>query len=75
VLSACIHKLQEGSGFSEISVVNSPAPTFAQYIKISIYLIAQFIRFSSCQKILLGTSLEVMAVKRASLRNIEGLIT
>jgi len=69
-----IYKLLEDSGFSEISVKNSPpsegdphnlfpTPAFAQYVKKSIYLITQFIRFFSCYKIFLGTSLEVMAIK------------
>jgi len=69
-----INKLLEDSGFSEITVVNSPpsegdphnlffAPTFAKYVKKAIYLTAQVIRLFSCYKIFLGPSLEVMAVK------------
>lgn len=60
--------------FSKISILNSPpsegdphnlffAPAFAQYVKKSLFFIAQTGRFLSWGKILLGTSLEVMAVK------------
>lgn len=69
-----IKRLLSYAGFTDMIILNSPpsegdpdnlffAPAFAQYVKKSIYLIAQFIRSFSCQKIFLGTSLEVTAVK------------
>ena len=70
-----IQRLLSDSGFSDIIILNSQpsegdphnlffAPTFAQYVKKAIYLIAQIIRIFSYEKILVGTSLEVIAVKR-----------
>lgn len=69
-----IQRLLADSGFSKITILNSPpsagdpyklfpAPGFAQYIKRSLYLTAQVIRTLSCGKMLLGTSLAVMAIK------------
>jgi hypothetical protein len=60
---------------SGIVVLNSPtsegdphslffAPSFAQFIKKSLFFIAQTVRFLSWGKILVGTSLEVVALKR-----------
>ncbi|RLB25090.1 MAG: hypothetical protein DRG66_08370 [Deltaproteobacteria bacterium] len=64
-------------GFSKITILNSPpsegdptklfySPTLAQYIKRSFHLMAKLVEVISGRKILLGTSLEVMAVKRGS---------
>jgi len=72
-----IQRLLEDSRFSEISVVNSPpsegdphrlfsVPAFSQYVKKAMYLIAQVIRFFSFGKIMMGTSLEVVAVRRVA---------
>ena len=63
--------------FSRITILNSPpsegdptklfySPTLAQYIKRSFHLMAKLVEVISGRKILLGTSLEVIAVKRAS---------
>ena len=63
--------------FSGITILNSPpsegdpaklfySPALAKDIKRSLYLIAKAIEIISGRKILLGTSLEVMAVKRGS---------
>jgi len=61
-------------GFSEIEVFNSPlsegdphnlftSPSFAQYVKRAIYWTARTIQILTSGKVLLGTSLEVVAVK------------
>jgi len=63
--------------FYRITILNSPPsegdphrlfldPTLAQYIKRSLYLMAKILEVISGKKTLLGTSLEVMAVKRGS---------
>jgi len=64
-------------GFSRINILNSPPsegdphklfylPTLAQFIKRSFHMMAKTFEVISVRKILLGTSLEVIAVKRAS---------
>lgn len=64
-------------GFSRINILNSPPSegdphklfyllSLAQFIKKSLYLMAKAIEAISGRKILLGTSLEAMAVKGAS---------
>jgi SAM-dependent methyltransferase len=69
-----IKRLLSDFGFSEITVLNSPPsegdphnlffnPTFASYIKKSLYILAKAIGFISGHNILLGTSLEVTAIK------------
>jgi len=69
-----IYKLLADSGFSEITILNSPHsegdphnlfpdPTFAQYVKRSLYLMAKAIQNLTQGKVLLGTSLEVLATK------------
>ena len=44
-------------------------PAFAQYIKRIFYLMAKAVDVISGQKFLLGTSLEVVAVKKTSMQN------
>ncbi len=69
-----IKRLLLDVGLSDIVVLNSPAsegdphnlfpdPSVAQYVKRAIFFIGQTISFISCGKILLGTSLEVIATK------------
>ena len=64
-------------GFSRINILNSPPsegdphklfylPTLAQFIKRSFHMMAKNVEVISGRKILLGTSLEAIAVKRAS---------
>ena len=63
--------------FSRIAILNSPPsegdphklfylPTLAQFIKRSFHMMAKTFEVISVRKILLGTSLEVIAIKRAS---------
>jgi SAM-dependent methyltransferase len=70
-----IKRLLSDLCFSEITILNSPPsdgdphnlffnPTFAQYIKKFLYISAKAIGVISGQKILLGTSLEVIAEKK-----------
>ena len=72
-----IRRLLADQGFSGITIVNSlpsegdpsrlfPHPALAQSIKTTLYLMAKAIQVISGRKIFLGTSLEVMAVKKAS---------
>jgi len=72
-----ITRLLADQGFSQITIHNSPPsegdphrlfflPALAQFIKRSLHLVARTIEFISRQKILLGISLEVAAVKKAS---------
>jgi 2-polyprenyl-3-methyl-5-hydroxy-6-metoxy-1,4-benzoquinol methylase len=69
-----IYKLLADSEFSEITILNSPhsegdphnlflSPTFAQYVKRFLYLMAKAIKNLTQGKVLLGTSLEVLATK------------
>jgi SAM-dependent methyltransferase len=70
-------RLLADQDFSQITILNSPPsegdphklfflPTLAQFIKRSLYLMAKAAELISGRKILLGTSLEVMAVKKTS---------
>jgi len=72
-----IGRLLADQGFSRINILNSPPsegdphklfylPTLAQFIKRSFHMMAKTFEVISVRKILLGTSLEVMAVKKAS---------
>jgi 2-polyprenyl-3-methyl-5-hydroxy-6-metoxy-1,4-benzoquinol methylase len=72
-----IRRLLSDWGFSGITTLNSPPsesdpnrllyrPTLAQFTKRSLHLMAKAVEVISGRKILLGTSLEVMAVKRSS---------
>ena len=72
-----IRRLLADRGFSEITITNSPPsegdpnrlfylPAFTQSIKRSLYLMSKAIEVISGRKILLGASLEVMAVKGVS---------
>ncbi len=76
-----IRRLLSDSGFSGITILNSlPSegdphrllyrPTLAQFMKRSLYLMAKAIEGISGRKILLGTSLEVMAVKKPLKQNV-----
>jgi 2-polyprenyl-3-methyl-5-hydroxy-6-metoxy-1,4-benzoquinol methylase len=75
-----IRRLLSDWGFTRIIVFNSPPsegdpnklfsnPNFAKRLKRSFYLIAKAIEVISGRKILLGTSLEVVAVKKTSMQN------
>ena len=72
-----IGRLLADQGFSRINILNSPPsegdphklfylPTLAQFIKRSFHMMAKTFEVISVRKNLLGTSLEVMAVKKAS---------
>jgi len=72
-----IKKLLSDSNFSGIAIFNSPpskgdphslflAPKFAQYVKRTVHFIAKIVQTISFEKILLGTSLEVIAFKDSS---------
>jgi 2-polyprenyl-3-methyl-5-hydroxy-6-metoxy-1,4-benzoquinol methylase len=72
-----IRRLLLDCGFSRIIILNSPPsegdphklfyyPTLAKFIKRSFHLMAKAIELISSRKILLGASLEVMAVKGAA---------
>lgn len=72
-----IIRLLSDHGFSEILIRNSSpsegdpyklfrCKAFAQFIKRSLYVMTKTIEIISCRKILLGTSLEVMAIKMKS---------
>jgi 2-polyprenyl-3-methyl-5-hydroxy-6-metoxy-1,4-benzoquinol methylase len=69
-----IRKLLSDRGFVQTTIVNSPPsegdpnelfrhPGFATYLKRLIYLIAKCTETISCRRLLLGTSLEVTALK------------
>lgn len=73
--SKFIPRLLLDSGFSGITVLNSPssegdphnlfpAPEFAQYVKKFFYLTAKAIHILTLGRLLLGTSLEVIATKK-----------
>lgn len=69
-----IRRLLCDRGFVQTTILNSPpsegdphelfpGPSFATYVKRLIYLIAKCIETISCRRLLLGTSLEVTALK------------
>ncbi|MCK4828025.1 methyltransferase domain-containing protein, partial [bacterium] len=73
--SKFISRLLSDWDFSGITVLNSPpseadpnrlffSPNFAQFIKTLFYLMGKTIAIISGRKVLLGTSLEVLAVKK-----------
>jgi SAM-dependent methyltransferase len=69
-----IKRLLDDHGFVQITILNSPTsegdhnelfpdPTIANYVKKLIYLVAECTATISCGRLLLGTSLEVTALK------------
>ncbi len=69
-----IKRLLSDAGYSDIIILNSPpsegdphnlfpAPALAQYVKRAIYWTARAIQILTSGRVLLGTSLEVMAIK------------